>query len=248
MNNADRFIAILTDAEAYVCDDCASAKAAVRPRQQVHQIATRLTKARRVYRIVGQCCYCQTVKKVSAVHGTFPPATDRSDMKPASETAEPHGSPPSQRQRDLSRAWHWEGNVQCALKEYLESDGWSITAYANTIRKESGIDLAAVRSGRRLIVEVKGFPSATYEYGDRRGLPKPTRPTNQARQWYAHALLSVMRLLEKDPAATVALCFPDFRTYRRLIEATRTSLKTLGIAVYFVSEAGEVTELLPVSR
>jgi len=31
--------------------------------------------------------------------------------------------------------------------------------------------------GRRLLVEVKGWPSTTYASGERAGLPKPTQPT-----------------------------------------------------------------------
>jgi hypothetical protein len=55
-----------------------------------------------------------------------------------------------------------------------------------------------------------------------------------------------MRLREKRPAANVALCFPDFPTYRKLIEGTRSSLKMLGVGLYLVSKEGEVSTHIPV--
>ncbi|WP_211475157.1 hypothetical protein [Collimonas humicola] len=141
---------------------------------------------------------------------------------------------------DGTRSWHWEGNVQVVLHRFLEGTGWTITASANTETKERGIDLAAVKERRELLVEVKGFPVTTYEHGEKRGLLKPTPPTSQARQWYSHALLSIMRLREKWPVAEVALCFPDFPTYRALIDGTRSSLELLGVGVYLISEGGGV--------
>jgi hypothetical protein len=49
-----------------------------------------------------------------------------------------------------------------------------------------------------------------------------------------------MRLREKYTSKEIALCFPDFAAYRRLAEATRSSLELLGVAVYLVGEAGDV--------
>ena len=245
MNNSERLIAALSAAPGPVCDDCASARASVLPRQQINQIANRLSAIGRIVRgRTTRCCYCKAGKMVSSVSATASNTTFEASVVSNPIAANPLPSSALQPATggDATRPWHWEGNVQVALGEHLKSSGWTITAFADTGRKESGIDLAATRAGRALVVEVKGFPSTTYEHGERRGLSKPTQPTNQARQWYAHALLSVMRLLEKHPAAIVALCFPDFATYRKLIHATRTSLKTLGVGIYLVSPAGEVTE------
>ena len=77
-------------------------------------------------------------------------------------------------------------------------------------------------------------PSTTYDHGPKRGQPKPTRPTNQARQWFSHALLGMMLMRHKRPDAEIALAFPDFPTYRRLVERTRVSFDLLGFGVYFV--------------
>jgi hypothetical protein len=120
------------------------------------------------------------------------------------------------------------------------ANGWEVTTSANTESKEPGIDLVAIRDGRWLAVEVKGFPTTVYDHGVRRGQPKPTLPTNQARQWFSHALLAMMLLRHKRPDAEIALCFPDFKTYRALAERTRRSFELLGFGIYFVGKDGGV--------
>jgi hypothetical protein len=69
---------------------------------------------------------------------------------------------------------------------------------------------------------------------------KPTNPTNQAQQWYSHALLKVMRLQTKYPKAVVALGLPDFPRYRTLFEETQDGLRKLGVAMLMVREDGTV--------
>ena len=66
-------------------------------------------------------------------------------------------------------------------------------------------------------MKAKGFPSTVYR-DPRRAHERPTNPTNQAQQWYSHALLKAMRLQAKHPEALVAMAFPDFPRYRALFE------------------------------
>ncbi len=145
----------------------------------------------------------------------------------------------------VDRAWSWEGNVQAMLAHHLTVSGWIVTATADTESKAPGIDLVATRSGRSLAIEVKGFPSTTYEHGDRRGEPKPTQPANQARQWFSHALLGMMLMRDKRPDAEIAIALPDFETYRRLITRTSKSFTLLGFGVYLVAEDGSVSLPVP---
>ena len=140
----------------------------------------------------------------------------------------------------VSLDWFWEGNVQASLVAHLELEGWDITNQADTASREHGIDIVAVRHGKRLSVEVKGFPSTTYARGERAGQPKPTQPASQARQWFSHALLSVMLMRHKQPDAVIALAFPDYPTYRSLVDRTDLSLDLLGVGVFFVQEGGAV--------
>jgi hypothetical protein len=141
---------------------------------------------------------------------------------------------------DVTAAWYWEGNVVEAIARFLERDGWRIESKADTHLKERGVDLHAVRNGRTLLFEVKGFPSKVFRDPRRAGERKPTNPNNQAQQWYSHALLKVMRLQSKHPEAIVALGFPDFPRYRALFEETRGGLEKLGVAFLTVGETGDV--------
>jgi hypothetical protein len=139
--------------------------------------------------------------------------------------------------------WFWEGNVQARLAEHLQREGWTVMHASNTAQRAQGIDLLLEQGGRRLIVEVKGYPSSVYERGPKQGQSKPTNPPNQARQWFSHALLSAMSYYGTTPDE-VAVAFPDFGTYRKLLEKTRDPLLRLGIGVYFVSETGTIERVL----
>lgn len=136
--------------------------------------------------------------------------------------------------------WCWEGNIQKTLAHHLSTRGWIVRSLADTEAKEPGIDLLAERDNRWLAVEVKGYPSAVYDHGLKKGQPKPTQPTNQARQWFSHALLAMMLLRQKRPDAEIAICLPDFPTYRSLVNRTARSFQLLGFGVYFVPENGDV--------
>ena len=143
------------------------------------------------------------------------------------------------------RPWHWEGHVQEVLEIHLRTNGWTVTEVADTEAKAPGIDLVATRDGHWLAVEVKGYPSTTYDHGPNRGQPKPTQPANQARQWFSHALLGMMLMRDKRPDAEIAIAFPDYPTYRKLIQRTRWSFNLLGFGVYFVTETRAVELAIP---
>jgi len=135
--------------------------------------------------------------------------------------------------------------VQDALAAHLIAKGWTVREAADTELKAPGIDLLAERGGRWLAIEVKGYPNTTYDHGPKRGQPKPTQPTNQARQWFSHALLGMMLLRDKRPDAEIAIAFPKFTTYENLVRRTSVSFGLLGFGVYFVSEGGQVDLALP---
>jgi hypothetical protein len=80
--------------------------------------------------------------------------------------------------------------VQAAIVEHLQREGWTIEREADTASHEPGIDVLASKDGRRLAVEVKGFPSARYARGPKAGQPQPKPRTLQARHWFSEALLT----------------------------------------------------------
>jgi hypothetical protein len=143
------------------------------------------------------------------------------------------------------RPWFWEGNVQDALASRLTADGWDVREAADTESKAPGIDLLATKDHRWLAIEVKGFPNTTYDHGSKRGQPKPTQPTSQARQWFSHALLGMMLLRDKRPDAEITIAFPRFATYENLVQRTKASFGLLGFGVYLVNEDGSVDPVLP---
>jgi hypothetical protein len=127
---------------------------------------------------------------------------------------------------DVTTDWFWEGNVVDTLAHALVRGGWRIDHKADTHSKEQGPDLIASTQGRILIVEAKGYPSTEYRDPRRSSERKRTNPTNQAQQWYSHALLKVVRLQTKHPRAKIALAFPDFPRYRKLFEETSEGSKS----------------------
>jgi hypothetical protein len=141
---------------------------------------------------------------------------------------------------DVTGDWFWEGNVVDTLAQHLEQSGWEVVTKADTRSKARGVDIHARKNGCTLLVEAKGYPSKFYRSLERSGETKPTNPTNQAQQWYSHALLKVMRLQTKHPDALVALAFPDFPRYRALFNETRCGLEKLRVGLFTVLQNGQV--------
>lgn len=251
LNNSDRFLAVLDEAKGPLCDDCASVISSIYPRQQINQIANRLADRGEISRGRDvQCCNCQSPKKSSWIDKTIAFLKDNSAQPLIYKTVEEQESKTLEIdcQSDLTRAWDWEGNVQAVLCTKLKNFGWEIKRAANTKNKEPGVDVVATRGQQKLLIEVKGFPSKTYEAGSKKGELKPTQPTSQARQWYSHALLSAMRMLDKNNNSFIGLCFPECKTYRNLVGQTGLSLRKLGVGVLFISSSGVLITDLPMAN
>lgn len=140
--------------------------------------------------------------------------------------------------------WFWEGAVQDAVVTALTAEGWRVERAMDTASRERGIDILATKDNRTLAVEVKGYPTTTYQRGPKQGLPKPTAPTNQARQWFSHALLAAVLTPSSHPGVEVALAFPDMPRFRGLLDRSAWALRRLGTGVYLVREGGGVERLL----
>jgi hypothetical protein len=141
--------------------------------------------------------------------------------------------------------WFWEGHIQAVLRDYLISQGWSLISQADCLKRERGIDLLLERDGRRLAIEVKGFPGTVYARGPKKGQEKPTQPTLQAKHWFGEALLSSIQCQSSNPEYSVAIAFPDHKRYRSLIASTHYALARLTIGVFLIGEKGEVIDASP---
>lgn len=144
---------------------------------------------------------------------------------------------------DVTGDWFYEDRVVNTLVKHLQREGWTIGHLPNAALKQQGVDVTATRGNEILLIEAKGYPSTFYRDESKRHLTKATNPTNQAQQWYSHALLKVLRLQTKHPEAIVAMAFPDFPRYRTLCAETAPRLKVLGVPIFFVGEAGTVEEV-----
>ena len=139
-----------------------------------------------------------------------------------------------------TEAWDWEGNVQAHLVAHLRTSGWEITSVADTERRERGHDVVAAKGRRRLVVEVKGYPSTGYRDPRRSGEIKRTNPELQAKHWFADVLLHVLRTKGLLRGVEVAICLPEAKRYATILSEVRASLEVLGVGVYFVPRDGAV--------
>lgn len=138
--------------------------------------------------------------------------------------------------------WFAEARIQSEVVRHLAAEGWDITRVASTATREHGIDIEAERAGQRLLVEVKGYPDATYRSGPRAGERKPHGVGAQARTYFGNALLAGLLMRADHPEASVVLAFPDFETYRTLASRTRPPLAAARIDVWLVGPNGSVQE------
>jgi hypothetical protein len=166
-----------------------------------------------------------------------------SRKSPVTEQREPMAShaPDS---GDAHLEWHWEGNIQAAMVSYLAGEGWGIKSVADTAAREHGVDILADKDGRRIAVEVKGYPSLYYVRGPKQGERKKTPPSIQARVWYSDLLLSMMLLLNEGEHDQVVMCLPAVGTYESLVDRTKQSLECLGVVVVFVDDSDAVSTIV----
>jgi hypothetical protein len=166
----------------------------------------------------------------------------RSSLPPPDPEAriEPKDQP---RKSDQDDPWFWEGNVQAAVVSDLAANGWRIRRVANTATSEHGVDIEADRSGERLLIEVKGYPGATYARGPRNGDLKTTPAAAQARAYFSSALLSGLIMGAEAPAARIVLAFPDVATYHHLARRVVAPLVAAGIELWLIGEQGTVTDV-----
>lgn len=204
-------------------DDEIAEALSIQPRQTVNQACRSLAQAGRLLRKPGP------KGKIANYPARAFSASSSTDDKAV--------------EMDASNAnfdWYWEGNVCSALATFLRENGWVITAVADTLSKQRGPDIVAVREHQKLIMEVKGFPPSTYRDTRRAAEQKRTAPTIQAQHWYAQAILKALRLQHEHPEALVGIALPDFPRYRNLFSETRDAFVKLDLLVCFVGETSTV--------
>ena len=137
--------------------------------------------------------------------------------------------------------WFWEGNIQAALVRHLANDGWRIRRVADTHSREHGVDIQADRGDIRLLVEVKGYPSATYLNGPNEGQKKNFGVGAQARTYFGNAVLTGLLMRSDNVDARVVLVFPALATFQNLARRSAHPLGLAGIEIWLINEIGQVT-------
>lgn len=222
MTIRDRIIAVLKDSPEGLDDDQLAFQLGLKQRQQANQRCRELQESGLVARkfVKGRL--------TNFWLGGELPSLPAVTVEPMSE-----------------KPWCWEGNVVRTIVEHLKLRHWTIHSVPDTATKAPGVDIHAVRNGHSLLIEVKGYPSTVYESGPKAGQPKRTNPPTQARHWAGEALLSALLRLQEDSSTQVAIAFPDFGVYHKLLSRIRKPLELLGIMVLIVSEEGTIHVLVP---
>ncbi len=164
--------------------------------------------------------------------------TSRSAPHPVSSLGRAGTAPAAAPTVDDPHGWPWEGHVQSLFAAYLHSQGWLVTAMADTATKAPGVDLLASKEGRRVGAEVKGFPSVGYADPRRASETKKTQPSTQAGHWFSQALMKALMLLDSHPGHESLMVLPDYPRYRDLAQRTRRGRGAAGVHVVFVGADG----------
>lgn len=229
-----------TDREVFRLQEIVGAVLAITTRYPEHTIRTQVSSVMCANAPVHHANHTDDLERVG--HGWYrrivPNPRAGRDRPPERSRANPTRQVSDS--RDTDQPWFWEGNVQAAFAQYLESRGWMIESISDTASRQQGADILASKDGQRLVAEVKGYPSDRYARGPRAGQPKPTNPATQARHWYAGALLTASLARDASPESQVVMVFPGFDTFRSLVERTRGTLEAARIGVFFVLENGWV--------
>jgi|LakMenEpi03Aug12_release.lakeMendotaPanAssembly.Ray.scaffolds.fasta_scaffold154824_3 hypothetical protein len=128
-----------------------------------------------------------------------------------------------------------EDDVVLALKAWLERDKWTVN-YCTGMQR--GIDIAATKGKRRLLIEAKGAKGNTK-------LKHTTRAKfdqGQIRVNLGAAIVKCLEMKRDNPDAEVAIAQPNDEDIRRCIESLVPRLAELGIKHYWVEPNGLIHE------
>ncbi len=126
--------------------------------------------------------------------------------------------------------WHWEGNVQSSVAEFLRAKGYSILRMADTRNREAGRDIEAQKDNQTLWVTVKGYPKCT---------PR-TRPSTQAGHWFKDALFDIIYWRGENSRLELVMALPDFPRYRKLANRAAWLQPIARFSLMWVQEDGTV--------
>lgn len=131
-----------------------------------------------------------------------------------------------------------EDDVVEATARALREAGWTITQQLTT--KASGVDVIAEREGQRLLIEAKGYTSASTtsaRYG------KPFNP-NQLWDHTAKAIYKALAVVS-DGHDLAGIALPDDPRTVAVVAAVQPALDQLGVHVIWVDHQRALTVEIP---
>jgi len=135
--------------------------------------------------------------------------------------------------------WFEETNVANKIRIYLVDQKYTIQHF-NDDKKAKGHDLVAMQDGKKLIIEVKGFPSDKYVNGKKKGQKKPTHPNLQSKHWFSEALTALLTAKSQNWDVTIAMGLPYHKKYLEYIDKLHVINEKIGIIYFIVHEDGSV--------
>ena len=140
------------------------------------------------------------------------------------------------------REWFEEQNISKVIRNYLDTNNYHIIKY-NENKRARGYDIIAEKDGRKLIVEVKGFPSDKYVRGPKKGQKKPTSPNLQAKHWFSEALLSLIIAKSENPEISISLGLPNIAKYKELLSKIEYFRQKFDLKCYLV-DSNQIVEII----
>jgi len=140
--------------------------------------------------------------------------------------------------------WFHEEALKSYIISYLKEKKYKIVTDSTTdISVADGHIVAISRSGRKELIEVKGYPVPLKEAA--KNTVKKTDAPQQARSWFSEALLTSFINFGRHSwsgKVTLALCLPKTERYHQIIKNVQAyfTANNLNLKVYLVDEDGSV--------
>jgi len=137
--------------------------------------------------------------------------------------------------------WFEEGNIVETLAQFLCSKKYEVR-YIKDKRKR-GKDIVAEKKGKKLVIEVKGYPSDKYVSGKKKGKKKKTNPRLQAIHWFSSVMFQVIKAKNEDTGISIGIGLPKFERYLDLIDSVDHFRQQYKVDFYLVDDKQQVSIL-----
>jgi hypothetical protein len=141
--------------------------------------------------------------------------------------------------------WFYEGNISLAIVKYLINTKFSILKDNSKNIKNRGVDIIAENNKKKMLIEVKGYPSTFHTKGEYIGKIKKTKPEHQAKHWFNEVIMTSISNYSKYRAEKniqIAIGLPQKKTYSDLLSLIKPFINdhNIKINIYLVDESFNV--------